>query len=403
MLTILGYSCIGTSIALGSYPAFESVFLKKRYEKRKLIDNLYKAFKNGGLYKKQDKQEVYPILLNTDLKKDKMTFIFTVPKGMNPDDFKEREYVFQQHFGKYIDLNVAVSRVVLKVYQKGLPTKFSYKYDELKDSLTKLKLPIVAGQCLEGNIFSFDLVANPHILIAGETGGGKSSAIRSILTTLIKTKTTNELELVLGDLKRSEFHLFKQIEHVKGVYHSAAELKVPLKRIKKEMAKRGDMLDEAGVNSIDELKVQLPYIIVCIDEVRLLKKETDVMDILEEISSIGRSLGIFLILSMQRPDSKLLEGALKVNCTVRMGFKTADKTNSKIIGTVGSEKINTEGRMILGINSNLQEIQSPWLSNDKAKKLLNSYKVSPKIGKKSEVAQIDEYAKVRELFQSEKS
>ncbi|MFP3488683.1 DNA translocase FtsK, partial [Staphylococcus sp. SIMBA_130] len=119
-----------------------------------------------------------------------------------------------------------------------------------------------------------------------------------------------------------------------------------LKKIKSEMTRRGDKLDAAGVNSIDQLKEKLPYIIICVDEVRLLKKETDVMDILEEISSIGRSLGIFIILSMQRPDSKLLEGALKVNCTVRMGFKTADAINSKVIGTPGAEKIKIPGRMI---------------------------------------------------------
>ncbi|MFB4471846.1 FtsK/SpoIIIE domain-containing protein [Oceanobacillus caeni] len=403
MLTLLGYICIGASIAWSSYPAFESVFLKKKYEKKKLIENLYKAFKNGDLYKKQDNQEFYPILLNTELKKDKMTFIFTVPKGMNPDDFKEKEYVFQQHFGRYIDLGIDVSRVILKVYQKGLPTKINYDYDKIKESLKINRLPIVAGQNLEGNVFSFDLVTNPHILIAGETGGGKSSAIRSILSTLIQVKKPDELQLLLGDLKRSEFHLFKNIEHVEGVYHSANELKAPLKKIKREMERRGDKLDEAGVNSIDELKEKLPYIVICIDEVRLLKKEPDVMDIIEEVSSIGRSLGIFLILAMQRPDSKLLEGALKVNLTVRMGFKTADKTNSKIIGTKGAEKTNIPGRMILGVNSNFQEIQSPWLSNDKAKKLLKPYKVSPKIGKKSEVTQKDEYSKVRELLRHEEA
>lgn len=64
---------------------------------------------------------------------------------------------------------------------------------------------------------------------------------------------------------------------------------------------------------------------------------------------------------MQRPDSKLLDGKLKVNLTVRMGFKTADAINSKIIGTPESENITTPGRMMLKVNSSLQEIQCPWL------------------------------------------
>lgn len=100
------------------------------------------------------------------------------------------------------------------------------------------------------------------------------------------------------------------------------------------------------------------------------------MDVLEEISSIGRSLGVFLILSMQRPDSNLLDGKLKVNLTVRMGFKTADAINSKIIGTPGAEKLETPGRMILRINSDYQQIQAPWLAADKARKLLSPYKQS---------------------------
>src|SRR5699024_285334 len=115
-----------------------------------------------------------------------------------------------------------------------------------------------------------------HILISDETGSGKSSEIRSILATLIMLKKPNELRLILGDLKRSEFHLYKQIEHVESVSHSADELRPQLKKVKKEMTKRGSQLDKEGVNSIDELKQKLPYIVVCIDEVALLRKETDI-------------------------------------------------------------------------------------------------------------------------------
>src|SRR5699024_8880319 len=166
---------------------------------------------------------------------------------------------------------------------------------------------------------------------------------------------------------------------------------------KKEMTKISNKLDKERVNSIDELKQKLPYIVICIDEVALLKKEKDIMDILEEISSIGRSLGVFIILSMQRPDAKLLDGKLKVNLTVRMGFQTADAINSKIIGTPGSEKIQIPSRMLMKINSGLQEIQCPWLDNDEAKKLLEPYKIK-KWNKEKNITNKDEYEEIRRLF-----
>jgi len=397
LLTLIGWSLVGGSVAYSAIPLFEEIFMRKRVAKKKLVKNLYQAFANADLYKKIDKKEIYPGLLKVDNKPERLTFVFTVPKGLDPETFIKQSFVFKQHFGKYIDLDVDVSKAVLKVYPKGLPSKFIYRYDNVIESTQDLNLPITCGQNLEGNIHAFDLVKHPHILISGETGSGKSSEIRSILTTLIRLKQPDELKFILGDLKRSEFHIFKQIRHVEGVCHSADELRPYLKKVKKEMSKRGNKLDAAGVNSVDKLKEKLPYIVVCIDEVVLLKKETDIMDILEEISSIGRSLGVFIILSMQRPDAKLLDGKLKVNLTVRMGFMTADSTNSKIIGTPGSEKLNNPGRMLLKINSSLQEIQCPWLHNDKAKKLLQPYKKENKTVE-NEPQQEDEYAELRGLF-----
>ncbi|RDW15943.1 FtsK/SpoIIIE domain-containing protein [Oceanobacillus chungangensis] len=396
MLTLIGWSMVGASVAGLSYPAFESVFLKNKYNEKKLKEILHKSFVNGKFYHENNGMKVYPTILKFETKNNRLTFVFNVPKGLSCEEFEKRSYVFKQHFGMFINLDMNERRGVLKVYPRGLH-KFKYNYDDVTEDLEG-KIPIVCGRSLEGDIFSFDLVKNPHVLIAGETGSGKSSAIRVILTTLIKQKNPSEIQLILGDLKRSEFHLFKRIEHVEGVYYSADTLRPVLNKVKKEMTKRGDKLDAAEVNSIDELKEKLPYIIVCIDEVVLLKKETDIMDILEEISSIGRSLGVFIILSMQRPDSKLLDGKLKVNLTVRMGFITADAINAKIIGTPGSEKLTTPGRMILKTNSSLQEIQCPLLENKKAKKLLEPFKVAKVI---EPVPEQDDYNKVLELFKNE--
>ncbi|GIN72996.1 hypothetical protein J14TS2_34710 [Bacillus sp. J14TS2] len=89
-----------------------------------------------------------------------------------------------------------------------------------------------------GQYVSFDLLKQPHILIAGETGSGKSTQLRSILTTLIKSKKTSELELYFGDCKKSEFHIFKRVEHVQSVHSSARDIKKMLLHIKNELDER---------------------------------------------------------------------------------------------------------------------------------------------------------------------
>ncbi|MEC0282340.1 FtsK/SpoIIIE domain-containing protein [Terribacillus saccharophilus] len=395
ILTALGFSLIGTTIIGGAYPVFERYCLKERYRKRKLCENLEKAFANGDLYKTKGDKREYPTILKVAEQGEKLTLVFNVPKGMNPDEIEKRSYVLKQHFGNNIKLDLDVKRGILQVFNAGLPDKWTYRYEVAAAAIEGIRVPVVCGQSLEGELKVYDMVENPHLLISGETGSGKSSELRSILTTLIKNKRPEELQLILGDLKRSEFHLFKYLDHVEGVYHTAAQLLPVLQKVKLEMDKRGDMLDQEGMNSIGELKRKLPYIIVCIDEVALLKGETAVTDVLEEISSIGRSLGVFLILSMQRPDAKLLDGKLKVNLTVRMGFRTADAINSKIIGTPGAENIKVLGRMILKVNSAAEEIQCPWLDNEKAKKLLAPFKRNKEeVQQQEQEDTYDEYAGV---------
>ncbi len=40
----------------------------------------------------------------------------------------------------------------------------------------------------------------------------------------------------------------------------------------------------------------------------MLQDEKECMSIVEKISAVGRALGVFLMLSMQRPDAKVLDG-----------------------------------------------------------------------------------------------
>lgn len=320
---------------------------------------------------------IYPKIrsVKIDEGNEALSLYFSLPTGMDPKEIKKKEYVFRQIFGEKLELKGELKDFKLTIFSAALPSVLQYDYEKYLPEIQKMKLPIVAGMDLNGQLIVFDMVKNPHLLIAGETGSGKSTQLRSVLTTLIQFLPPERLKLYLCDLKRSEFHVFRHIEHVAGVYITPKEMMPVLKELQREMKHRGDLLDQYEVAHVDDLPNTPQYIVLCIDEVALLQKEKDLMELVEEVSAIGRALGVFLILSMQRPDSKVLDGKLKNNLTARMGFKCADLINSRIIGTPGSEKLKKEGRVLLKTDKHdLKEIQAPYLDLEMAKSILESYK-----------------------------
>lgn len=346
-------------------------FWAKLQVRRKLIQ----TFKSGQIYLGDLERPIFPKIHAVNLEKD-TTITFSLPRGLDPKLIKKNFYVFQQYFGEKIELKGEIKKFELIIHTAVIPSVLRYDYAAFKPLLSEVKLPIVAGIQMNGELVVYDMVKNPHLLIAGETGSGKSTQIRSVLATLIQSLPPERLELYLCDLKRSEFHVFRNIEHVRGVYVSPKEILPVFLYLQTEMKRRGDLLDYHELAHVDDLPEPPPYIVICIDEVALLQNEKDIMYLVEEISAIGRALGVFLILSMQRPDRKVLDGKLKNNLTVRMGFKCADLINSRIIGTPGSEKLKQEGRMLLKlpIYSEPNELQAPFLALGEAKKILEEFK-----------------------------
>lgn len=343
---------------------------------------LKKIFKAGGIYKSVTKYaldgtkyevKVYPHIKRVGVYKDHTQIIFSVPDGMSPQEVINKQWLFKQGFGERVELTGDSKTFNLEVYIKELQS-FEYDAEEVAEAVKGYSLPIIVGKNRKGYIV-YDMCEHPHLLIAGETGSGKSVQLRSILTTL-STFTSDRVDLYCADLKRSEFHLFRNI--AKKVDIEPVNLLATLLQIRKELVKRGNMLDKAELSNINELPAdQRPnYIVLAIDEVALLKKAKEHMGIIDEISAIGRALGVFLILSMQRPDADILDGKLKNNLTVRMAFRHADEINSRITlgsGEAAHIKQSQKGRHYLSLEG-LRQVQSPLLGLSEAKKLLAPYK-----------------------------
>ncbi|GIN39620.1 FtsK/SpoIIIE domain-containing protein [Heyndrickxia oleronia] len=337
---------------------------------------LINAFKHAEIYRMTGESYIFPTIRNVELTDDYTKFTLRLPTGLDPDLLTDNLYVFQQVFGSNVVIDGEIKYFTITVYRKGLPKNVPYNLVEWQPIIERMTLPIIVGRDRNNQPQAFDLTDYPHLLLSGETGSGKSSLLRIILTSLMLTKSPDDVRFILGDLKRSEFGIYRNVKHVDGVHVTPRTLLPALRLIKVEMERRGNLLDKNEVTHIKELPDKLPYIIVAIDEVALLRQEREIMNIVEDISSIGRSLGVHLMLSMQRPDSKVLEGRLKNNLSVRISGRQSNKRNASVADAEGAEtiKITDKGRMIFVLDEPI-EVQSPWLEYDEAKRLLEPLKV----------------------------
>jgi DNA segregation ATPase FtsK/SpoIIIE, S-DNA-T family len=348
--------------------------IKARYQ-------LTKAFRAGTIYKtigsNENEKKIYPKVHSIRITNYSTEYVFTLPTGLNPDVIKKNQFAFYQVFGKQIKLEGEYKKFVLTHYKKSNEKILKYNFEEISAVIKPHRLGIISGKDKTGEYVGFDLLKQPHILIAGETGSGKSTQLRSILTTLIKTKKQTDLELYLADCKKSEFHIFRNVEHVKCVLSNPKDIQKMLVHIKKELDKRSDLTEAFEVSHIDYLSMEhkLPYIVVCIDEFVMLRKDEKIMDILTEIVAIGRTLGVFAILSMQRPNAQVLDTTIRANLTVSMGFKLRDKIEARIVNTPDADKIEESGHFIMN-SDKLYQLQAPYLDIEEAKELLNPYCVS---------------------------
>jgi len=316
----------------------------------------------------------YPLIHNVQEKDDHLQVVFRLPKTIPIDKLLSKHFIFQRYFGEYTFFkHDEIGGVTMRIYNKD-PFKetFIYDYDLYKDQVDKYKVPILVG-FEDGGYTFLDLIdPAPHLLIAGQTGMGKSSTVRSILTTLVLSKTPEQVKLFLFDLKRTEFFLFKNLPHVAEFSVEENQIRTHLQEINKEMDRRGDIQMEYEVSSIlrlpKHIREEMPILVICIDEFQDLDEDT--MEMVGRIAAKGRSLGCLLLLSTQRPDSTVLKGKIKNNLVNRISLKQSNSTNSKIVDCQGAELIKNVGECVFSVGGELRRAKTVFLDDQRAKEIL---------------------------------
>ncbi|MEI7682889.1 MAG: DNA translocase FtsK 4TM domain-containing protein, partial [Candidatus Saccharibacteria bacterium] len=133
-------------------------------------------------------------------------------------------------------------------------------------------LGFVIGKDIAGLPIVGDLAKMPHLLVAGQTGSGKSVMINDILTSLLYRNSPSDLKLILIDPKQVELTPYNDIPHLlTPVINEPEKCISALKWAVAEMERRLKAMAEVGRRNIEEynnLKKEegMPYIVIVIDE-----------------------------------------------------------------------------------------------------------------------------------------
>jgi S-DNA-T family DNA segregation ATPase FtsK/SpoIIIE len=221
----------------------------------------------------------------------------------------------------------------------------------------------------------------PHVLIAGQTGAGKSSCINSIVTSLLVRANPDEVKMVMVDPKRVELGQYNNVPHLlTKVITNPKKAVDALSWAVAEMDRRYDLLADSHVRDIngyhekfdagllDEEKFdRFPYIVVFIDELNdlMMVAGREVESAIVRLAQMARAIGIHLVVATQRPSVDVITGVMKANIPSRLAFSVASTTDSRVIlDQSGAEKLIGLGDMLVVTASNprLERIQGAWVT-----------------------------------------
>jgi S-DNA-T family DNA segregation ATPase FtsK/SpoIIIE len=259
--------------------------------------------------------------------------------------------------------------------------------DHSEDKNWHLPIPVNFGITADGEPYVDDLTSLPHLLIAGTTGGGKSTLLHAVVDTVCWTMSPDEIKLIISDTKGVEFKHFDALPHLwhpiaTNLYHTMNYLQNAID----ETQDRLDKFGMQGVRNIHEYnerqpaEKKMPYIIIVIDELAdlmgpsLERSEAKMnSDKLSTVVARSRASGIYCIAATQRPDVKQIKGSIKANFPARLSFRLPSLADSKtIINTKGAEGLMMKGDMLYmsSTSPELKRLHAPYMTLEESKDMI---------------------------------
>lgn len=325
------------------------------------FDRLFKNLKleRGG---------AYPIIKDKEKTDVSTIYTYRLPAGLTEEDFIDNQAAIEQFLGKSVDIKYTHKAVQIEVFDSSPSETIPFIHPRCKGAVA---FPV--GYDKHNQLIFANLSKNePHMLVCGETGSGKSVALRCLITYLILEKSA---DIYLIDYKMgAEFLVFEKISKVKGFAKTIAQGNRIISDLHSEVDRRYDLFAKSNCVNINEYNKKCPPLkprILIVDEFAEMCDQKESIDLLQSLTAKARAAGVHIILSTQRPSADVINGRIKANCGTVIGLKTMNGLNSRVVfDKEGLEKLRGRGHGVLRHNGEETEFQGMYLSVEEAAELI---------------------------------
>lgn len=311
-----------------------------------------------------------------DVKQINHRFIFT------PDEFPSQKKVdtfcrsmasieYQSSVGKH-ELPNGIS------FFQGMGITKVQQLDAWNNWSTKsADTSLAAPMALMGNgkAFCLDVVKHgAHGLVAGMPGSGKSEFLSSWLLSIAIQYHPYDVSFLIIDYKGGGLaNDLETLPHMVGkITNIGDKIQRSLDSINSELVRRQRIFADLGIKELEvyirgfhtgKYKEPLPRLLLVVDEFRELKaQQPEVIKDLISTASIGRSLGVHLVLATQNP-SGIVDEMIKTNSNFQICLKVQNPSVSReVIAHTEAAQITQAGRAYIRVGSDevYELVQSYW-------------------------------------------
>lgn len=351
-----------------AYKARQAKANDERKEQHKERSQEYmKLFEALGIVKQG--QEAY--VVDYTKHKNFIRIIFELSTNLSTSPFIKAEDDIRQKLGvSNLSIEEAKGIMSFTIREEEIP-RLPYKYRKTYEYL------VPVGVDLEDRIVYWNLKDDPHLMLIGMTGSGKSRMLNSLIDHLIHNNKPN---LYLIDLKRGmELGLYYELPNCKGHASTLPEVRKLLDKFEAEAEKRYKWLIEKGYTDFNEYVADHPdekcnRAILIVDEFAdITRGNKEMVDRIIDLACKVRAVGMTILLAAQRPTADFINPGLKANISGIIGMKSNNSHNSNMtIERNGCERLKP-GQAITRLSGEERFVRGFEFNRDITKATIKKY------------------------------